>query len=70
MWGLGPKRPKPKKEVKPKMGTDGEDVYSDETGSLKLKLPVRFGIGTVKAAAWAVRFHLLWLKFTAALFYV
>lgn len=55
VWGLGPKRPKPKKEVKPKMGTDGEDVYADETGSLKLKLPVRFGIGTVKAAAWAVR---------------
>ena len=55
VWGLGPKRPKPKKEVKPKMGTDGEDVYADETGSLRLKLPPRFGIGTVKAAAWAVR---------------
>lgn len=57
VWGMGPKRPKPKKEVKPKMGTDGEDVYADETGSLKLKLPVRFGIGTVKAAAWAVSLH-------------
>lgn len=54
VWGLGPKRPKPKKEVKPKMGTDGEDIYTDDTGALKLKLPPRFGVGTVKAAAWAV----------------
>lgn len=54
VWGLGPKRPKPKKEVKPKMGTDGEDVIIDESGGLKLRLPVRFGVGTVKAAAWQV----------------
>ena len=53
-WGLGAKRPKPKKEVKPKMGTDGEDLVADENGGLKLRLPPRFGIGTVKAAAWAV----------------
>jgi hypothetical protein len=54
VWGLGPQKPKPKKEIKPKMGTDGEDVYADETGALLLRLPPRFGVGTVKAAAWAV----------------
>ena len=36
------------------MGTDGEDVIIDENGGLKLRLPVRFGVGTVKAAAWQV----------------
>lgn len=55
VWGKGPIRPKPRREVRPKMGTDGEDVLPDETGHLRLKLPPRFGIGTVKAAAWAVR---------------
>lgn len=53
-WGMGPKLPKPKKEVRPKMGTDGEDLVSDENGALKLRLPSRFGIGTVKGAAWHV----------------
>ena len=53
-WGLGCKRPKPKKEVRPKMGTEGEDIVADEAGGLKLRLPIRFGVGTVKAAAWHV----------------
>lgn len=58
LWGLGPKRPKPKRELRPKMGTEGEDLKADEQGGLKLRLPPRLGIGTVKAAAWQVNFIL------------
>lgn len=32
--GLGRRRPKPKKEEKPKMGQEGEDIVADETGGL------------------------------------
>lgn len=53
--GLGRKRPKPRKEARPKMGTEGEDVVADEAGNLKLRLPPRYAVGTVKAAAWQVR---------------
>lgn len=52
--GLGRKRRKGKREARPKMGTEGEDVVADESGGLKLRLPVRFSAGTVKAAAWQV----------------
>ncbi|KAK9816480.1 hypothetical protein WJX72_000803 [[Myrmecia] bisecta] len=52
--GCGRKRPKAKKEARPKLGTEGEDIVADEGGGLKLRLPVRFGPGTVKAAAWQV----------------
>ncbi|EIE24672.1 hypothetical protein COCSUDRAFT_46901 [Coccomyxa subellipsoidea C-169] len=52
--GLGRKRPKPRKEARPKMGTEGEDVVADEAGNLKLRLPPRYAVGTVKAAAWQV----------------
>ena len=56
LWGLGPKRPKPRRrETRPKMGTDGEDLVADEAGGLRLRLPPRLGIGTVKAAAWQAR---------------
>lgn len=55
--GLGRRRPKPRKEARPKMGTEGEDVVADESGGLKLRLPQRFAIGTVKAAAWQVCLH-------------
>ena len=37
------------------MGTEGEDVVADPSGGLKLRMPMRMGIGTVKAAAWHVR---------------
>ena len=36
------------------MGTEGEDVVADPSGGLKLRMPMRMGIGTVKAAAWHV----------------
>ena len=36
------------------MGTEGEDVVADEGGGLKLRMPLRFQHGTVKAAAWQV----------------
>ena len=56
LWGLGPKRPKEKKELRPKMGTVGEDLVADESGGLRLRLPLRLGVGTMKAAAWQVLF--------------
>ncbi len=52
--GLGPKRAKPKREVKPKIGEDGEDVVDDKNGQLILRMPVRFDPGSVKGAAWQV----------------
>ncbi|GAB4814610.1 hypothetical protein N2152v2_001656 [Parachlorella kessleri] len=52
--GLGRKRPKPKKEEKPKLGQEGEDIVVDEQGGLKLRLPPRLAVGSVKAAAWQV----------------
>lgn len=52
--GLGRRRPKPKKQEKPKLGQEGEDIVTNETGDLKLSLPSRLGVGTVKAAAWQV----------------
>uniref|UniRef100_A0A1D1ZYU9 Homeobox domain-containing protein n=2 Tax=Auxenochlorella protothecoides TaxID=3075 RepID=A0A1D1ZYU9_AUXPR len=54
--GLGRPRPRPRREEKPKMGREGEDVADDGAagGGLRLKLPPRLGLGTVKAAAWAV----------------
>lgn len=52
--GVGGKRPRPKKDIKPKLGVEGEDVVEGEGEALKLKLPSRLGVGTVKAAAWRV----------------
>lgn len=52
--GLGRKRPRGRRETRPKMGTEGEDVVVEEGGGLKLKMPTRYGPGTVKAAAWQV----------------
>eukprot|EP00884_Botryococcus_braunii_P016830 jgi/Botrbrau1/3830/Bobra.0183s0056.2 len=52
--GLGRKRPRVRRETRPKMGTEGEDVVVEEGGGLKLKMPTRYGPGTVKAAAWQV----------------
>ena len=52
--GLGRKRPRPRKEARPKMGSEGEDVVADEGGGLKLHCPARFQPGTMKAAAWQV----------------
>lgn len=52
--GLGGKRPRPRREARPKMGTEGEDVLVDTESGLKLSIPSRFGWGTVKAAAWQV----------------
>ena len=53
--GLGRKRPRPRKEARPKMGSEGEDVVADDAGGLKLACPARFQPGTMKAAAWQVR---------------
>ena len=51
----GQKRPKPKKEgTKPKLGTEGEDVITDDAGRVTLVAPARFGLGTVKGAAYKV----------------
>ncbi|KAK2079154.1 hypothetical protein QBZ16_002845 [Prototheca wickerhamii] len=55
--GAGRARPKKRKGERPKVGRAGEDVAADESGSgggLRLRLPARFGLGTVKAAAWSV----------------
>ena len=54
--GLGQKRPKPKEkqERKTKLGTEGEDVVKDESGQVTLVAPARFGLGTVKGAAYKV----------------
>jgi hypothetical protein len=43
------------REARPKMGTEGEDVVADEGGGLKLRMPLRFHPGSVKAAAWQAR---------------
>lgn len=37
--GLGRRRPKPKKEEKPKMGQEGEDIIADETGEAPAAAP-------------------------------
>ncbi len=54
--GLGQKRPKPGRQPrrKPKMGTEGEDIVKDEAGRVTLVAPTRFGLGTVKGAAYKV----------------
>ncbi|KAL0041481.1 hypothetical protein WJX79_004991 [Trebouxia sp. C0005] len=54
--GLGQKRPKPGQQPrrKPKMGTEGEDIVKDEAGRVTLVAPARFGLGTVKGAAYKV----------------
>ena len=56
--GLGQKRPKPQKEGKQerktKLGIEGEDVVKDESGQVTLVAPARFGLGTVKGAAYKV----------------
>ncbi|KAK9845568.1 hypothetical protein WJX84_003443 [Apatococcus fuscideae] len=52
--GLGPKRARPRRELKPKIGADGEDVVADDSGELKLRMPARFDPGSVKGAAWQV----------------
>ncbi len=54
MSGAGPKRAKPQRSGKPKLGTEGEDIQLGDNGQMSLKLPSRFGGGTVKAAAWLV----------------
>ena len=61
--GAGGKRPRPKREPRAKMGTEGEDVVAREDGGLKLRLPARFGVGTVKGAAWAVHLFFIILFF-------
>lgn len=48
-----------RREVREKIGVEGEDVVPDPSGSLKLRMPLRLGIGTVKAAAWHVSIHLI-----------
>ncbi len=58
--GAGPKRPKVKRDVRDKLGQDGEDVVGVEGGGLKLRLPARFGLGTAKAAVWQVRIGAVW----------
>lgn len=54
--GLGQKRPNPGRQPrrKPKMGTEGEDIVKDEAGRVTLVAPARFGLGTVKGAAYKV----------------
>ena len=52
--GLGQKRPKPRRGTKPKLGTEGEDVVKDDAGQMTLVVPARFGLGTVKGAAYKV----------------
>lgn len=52
--GLGQKRPKPRRGTKPKLGTEGEDVVTDDAGHMTLVVPARFGLGTVKGAAYKV----------------
>lgn len=52
--GLGQKRQKPRRGAKPKLGTEGEDVVKDEAGHVTLVVPARFGLGTVKGAAYKV----------------
>lgn len=54
--GLGQKRSKPKKDAssKAKLGTEGEDIITDESGRVTLVAPSRFGLGTVKGAAYKV----------------
>lgn len=52
--GLGQKRPKPRRGTKPKLGTEGEDVVKDDAGQTTLVVPARFGLGTVKGAAYKV----------------
>lgn len=52
--GLGQKRQKPRRGTKPKLGTEGEDVVKDEAGLVTLVVPARFGLGTVKGAAYKV----------------
>lgn len=52
--GLGQKRPKPRQGPKPKLGTEGEDVVKDDAGRVTLVVPARFGLGTVKGAAYKV----------------
>lgn len=39
--GRGPRKSKPGRDIKPKLGTEGEDVVVDESGSLRLKMPSR-----------------------------
>lgn len=36
------------------MGIEGEDVIVEDGGGLKLRMPTRYGPGTVKAASWQV----------------
>lgn len=53
--GWGPKRPRERRAPRAKQGTEGEDLVAGEGGALQLRLPPRFGAGTVKSAAWHVR---------------
>ncbi|KAK9797439.1 hypothetical protein WJX73_004705 [Symbiochloris irregularis] len=52
--GHGRRRPRPRKEAKATLGTEGEDTAVDAEGNLILRLPARFGPTTVKGAAWQV----------------
>ena len=46
------------REVKPKIGQDGEDVEApDGSGELRLRMPARFEPASVKGAAWTVLTH-------------
>ena len=53
--GWGPQRPRERRPPRAKQGTEGEDLVAGEGGALQLRLPPRFGAGTVKSAAWHVR---------------
>ena len=44
-------------QPKPRMGSEGEDTYVDAHGVEHAKLPARFGVTTVKGAAWTVLEH-------------
>ena len=62
--GAGPKRAKPQRAgAKPKVGHEGEDIVLSESGEVTLRLPVRLGVGTMKAAAWLVRMALVLFEF-------
>jgi hypothetical protein len=50
------KRSKQRTEASGKIGIEGEDIIEacPEEGRLRLQLPSRFALGTVKEAAWRV----------------
>ena len=41
-------------QPKPRMGSEGEDIRVDAQGVEHAKMPTRFGVTTVKGAAWTI----------------